>query len=433
MAEPKSNKQVGIFVATSLVVGGMIGSGIFTLPSALAAFGGISLLGWLISALGALVLAFIFGKVSKVIPHAGGPYAYTRSAFGDFPAFIVGWGYWLSIWATNSAIALTFTGYLSIFFPALSDPINTIICCLTVVWLLTTINSRSVKAGGSVQLITTVLKIIPLLVISFIGIFSFNPDHFNPFILGETSSLKAITISSALCLFAFMGLEAASIPAANIKNPEKNISKATISGVVLVIFIYLFSSISLFGILPPDEVQNSLAPFSDAAEKLFGGNAKYFVAAGACISTFGALNGWILIQGQMPMAMAMNQSMPKIFAKRNKNDTPTAGIIITSILLSALLFFNQSRSFSNLYSFMVLLTTVTVLISYLATTLVYGYFVWKRKFSFQPKLKTILIFGLGIIFSIWMIIGSGLEAVIWGFLGVLLGIPVYLLSKRKQK
>lgn len=432
MANTTSSKQLGIFTATSLVIGGMIGSGIFTLPSTLAKFGGIGLSGWLISATGAMVLASIFSKVSKIIPKTGGPFAYTNYAFGNLPAFVVGWGYWLSMWATNCAIALTFTGYLSVFLPILSKPIWTAVSCITVIWSLTLLNSWSVKAGGRMQLTTTILKVIPILIIAIAGVFVFKAEHFVPFNLSDSSSIKAITVSSALCLFAFMGLEAASIPAGNIKNPEKNISKATIAGVLIVIFIYLFSSISLFGILPPAQIENSLAPFSDAAQTLFGANARYLVAAGACISTFGALNGWILIQGQMPLAMAEDGLMPKIFAKRNKNNSPAMGIIMTSGLMTILLLLNQTRSFSNLYSFMVLLTTVTVLISYFATSLVFGFLAWKERNGLKRNARNVTLTLLGLGFSLWMLIGAGFEANIWAGIGLLLGLPFYFWLKNSR-
>lgn len=417
---------------TCLVVGGMIGSGIFTLPSSLAAYGGIGLTGWIIAAAGALVLARMFGQLSKVIPKTGGAYPYSREAFGDFPGFIVAWGYWLSIWSTNAAIALTFCGYLSIFIPAVGEGINTALTSIGVIWVLTAINSRSIYLGGKTQVLTTILKIIPILVVAFAGIFFFNPEYFSPFNLSQESDLRAITTASAMCLFAFMGLEAASVPAGNIKNPETTISRATMLGTSIVVVIYIFSTISLFGILPPSEVQSSLAPFSDAAKKMFGNGAEYFIAAGACISTFGGLNTWILIQGQMPMALAQDKLLPPVFAKKNKNDTPALGIIISSIFITLLLFFNQTKSFSNLYSFMILLTAVTVLVSYLATALVYAYFSFKGTHGFKLSPRSIIFSIIGIGFSIWMIIGSGLEAMLWGGLGLLLGVPIYIWKKRQQ-
>jgi len=428
-----SQKPLGLLTVTCLVVGGMIGSGIFTLPSALAQFGGIGLTGWVIAAAGALVLAKMFGQLSKVIPKTGGAYPYSREAFGEFTGFIVAWGYWLSIWSTNAAISLTFTGYLSIFIPQVGEGINTALTSIGVIWILTAINSRSIYLGGKTQVLTTVLKIIPILVVAFAGILFFQPEHFSPFNLSQSSDIKAITTASALCLFAFMGLEAASVPAGHIKNPETTISKATMLGTSIVVVIYIFSTISLFGILPPTEVQNSLAPFSDAAQKMFGHGAEYFLAAGACISTFGGLNTWILVQGQMPMALAQDKLLPKVFSKKNKNDTPAFGIIISSLFITLLLIMNQSKNFSSMYSFMVLLTAVTVLVSYLATAAAYTYFSVKGIHGFKLSIKTGLFSIVGIGFSIWMIIGSGLEAILWGAVGLLLGIPIYIWKKRQAK
>ena len=432
MNKTSQQQPLGLLTVTCLVVGGMIGSGIFTLPSSLAQFGGIGLMGWVVAAAGALVLARMYGQLSKVIPKTGGAYPYCREAFGEFPSFIVAWGYWLSIWSTNAAIALTFTGYLSIFIPAVGQGINTALTSIAVIWILTAINSRSIYWGGKMQVITTLLKIIPILVVAIAGVFFFDSSYFIPFNLSESSSLKAITTASAMCLFAFMGLEAASVPAGNIKNPEKTISKATLLGTWIVVVIYILSTISLFGILPPAQVQNSLAPFSDAAQKMFGSGAEYFIAAGACISTFGGLNTWILVQGQMPMALAQDQLLPAVFAKKNQNDTPALSIIISSVFITLLLLFNQSKNFSNLYSFMILLTAVTVLVSYLSTALVYAYFSLKGIKGFQWTLKSGLYSIIGIGFSVWMIIGSGLEATLWGAIGLLLGIPIYLWKKKKQ-
>jgi len=410
----------------------MIGSGIFTLPASLAQFGGISLLGWAVAASGALVLARMYGSLSKVIPQTGGAYAYTREAFGEFPAFIVAWGYWVSIWSTNAAIALTFTGYLSVFIPALSEGYLTITTSILVIWLLTIINSRSIHAGGKMQVVTTFLKIIPILVVAIGGIFFFKAAHFAPFNLSDQSDIKAITMASAMCLFAFMGLEIASVPAGNIKDARKTIPRATMIGTTIVVLIYIFSTISLFGILPPSAVQTSLAPFSDAAALMFGNGAEYFIAAGACISTFGGLNAWILVQGQMPLAIAQDRLLPKVFAKKNKRDTPAMGIIISSVLITLLILFNQSKSFSNLYAFMILVTAVTVLVSYLATAIVYAYFSIKKLHGFSLNLKTGLYSLIGISFSIWMFIGSGLEATLWGGVGLVLGLPIYIWKKRTR-
>ncbi|WP_422006397.1 APC family permease [Roseivirga pacifica] len=427
-------KKIGVFTATTLVVGSMIGSGIFTIPSSLAPFGGISLFGWLLAAAGALVLASILSKLSRVDPKTGGFYAYTREAFGDLPAFLVGWGYLVSVWCTNAAIALSFTGYLSVFFPSIAEnQILITVVGLSAIWLLTIINSQSVSGGGKVQVVTTVLKVAPLVVVALCGLFFFNVDNFKPFNMSQEPTVKAITMSSALCLFAFLGLETATVPAGSIKRPEKTIPKATMLGTVLVIFIYLFSSFSIFGVLSPTEVENSIAPFSDAAAFMWGDAGRYIIAAGACISTFGALNAWILIQGQVPMGMATDGLMPKFFAKKNRFSAPTLGIIFSSVLVTLLFLLNQSKNFNSLYAFLILLSGVTALFSYLASSIAFAYFASKAKKKLKLNTKTIATALVGALFSIWLIIGSGQEAAVWGICGTLAGVPIFLLKKRQNK
>ncbi|KYG74640.1 amino acid/polyamine/organocation transporter (APC superfamily) [Roseivirga ehrenbergii] len=427
-----SSKKLGVWTTTALVVGGMIGSGIFSLPVALAQFGGISLFGWLFAALGAFILAKILGRLSKVIPDTGGPYAYSRAGFGDFIGFFVGWGYWLSLWATNAAIAISFVSYLSVFIPILKDnSLLSLITALITIWLLTALNSYSVKGGGKTQLITTLLKIVPLLAITVGGFFFIDWSNFSPFNVSEVSSIQAITISTAICLFAFLGIEAATIPAGNIKSPEKTIPKATMYGTIAVSILYMASSFALFSVLPPAEMANTVSPFSDAASKMWGANAEYIVAAGACISTFGALNGWILISGQMPMAMANDGILPKPFAKINKNESPYFSIIVSSVIVTILLLLNQTKGLADVYTYMILLSTVATLVSYIFSVSAFGLFSIERKYGFKPKLTNFILTLIGFGFSIWMMFGSGHEAVSVGFIGLLLGIPVYIWSKRK--
>ena len=393
----------------SLVAGGMIGSGIFTLPSTLAKFGGISLLGWVIAAIGAWVLAHLMSTLSKVIPETGGSYAYTKAAFGELAGFIVAWGFWLSIWSTNAAIALTFSGYFGVFFPEISQSSwFSVSVALAAIWGLSILNSLSIRSSGHLQVVTTVLKILPILLVAFGGLLFIDLDNFTPFNTSTESSFQAITTSSVLCFYAFMGIEAATIPAGNIKEPEKTISKGTKIGVGLVIFLYLFSSFSLFGVLSPTQVAQSQAPFNDAANLIFGINTGYFVAAGACLASFGALNGWILLQGQIPYSMAKD------------------GLLITFLLL-----LNSSKGFSRLYEFMVLLTTTTSLAFYFGAVLAYGYFSYRGLLGFKRTFGSFIYTFLGLGFSVWIFFGAGLDAVILGVIALLMGIPVFWLSKRK--
>ncbi|MBC6367963.1 APC family permease [Algoriphagus sp. AK58] len=427
-----SSRQLGLITVISLVAGGMIGSGIFALPAALARFGGISLIGWMVAALGALTLAQIMGKLSKAIPENGGSYIYTKRAFGDFPSFLVAWGYWMTLWTTNAAIGLTFAGYLSVFFPVIEHPWLSVLVALGVLWSLSLLNTYSVRASGNLQVVTTLLKIIPVLVVAIGGIFFFNPDHFFPFNLSGESSLQAISGATVLCFFAFLGIETATIPADNIKNPEKNISKGTMIGVILVILLYIFSTISLFGAISPGELAHSIAPLSDTATRIFGGKARYWVAAGACISTFGALNVWILVQGQISRSLALDGYLPKSISQLNRKGSPGMGIAVSSSVASILLLANSSKGFADLYEFMVELTTLTSLLFYLSAASAFAYFAFTRQLGFQRNFREIGLGILGMIFSFWIIFGSGLEIVIWCVLGVLLGVPFYFWKKYKM-
>ncbi len=198
--------EIGAYMTTALVVGNMIGSGIFLLPASLAAFGGISILGWMLSGLGAIVMALVFSRLSKLLPKTGGPYAYAREGYGDFLGFLVGWGYWISVLCSNAAIAVAFSGYLTVFIPAMEgNNFALASVAIAAIWFLTWLNSRSVKNGGEMQLATTILKVLPLVAISVMGLFFFNLDHFTPFNLSGESDLKAIAATVTLTFFRLPG------------------------------------------------------------------------------------------------------------------------------------------------------------------------------------------------------------------------------------
>ena len=263
-----NQKKIGLITTTSLVVGNMIGAGIFLLPASLGKYGSISLLGWLFTATGAIILAKIFSNLSKIIVNkSGGPYTYSKAGFGDFIGFLVAWGYWISIWISNAGLAIAIIGGLSVFFPALnSNPILSVLVGLSFIWFFTWVNSKGIKESGRIQVITTVLKLLPLVFIIIIGAFFFNLDNFPSFNLTDQSHFATIPVVAALTLYAFLGIESASIPAENIKNPEKIVPKATMLGTIISTCVYILGTIVLFGILPVDELQNSAAPFAEAAE-----------------------------------------------------------------------------------------------------------------------------------------------------------------------
>ncbi|MCA6371959.1 MAG: amino acid permease [Cytophagales bacterium] len=431
MASPK---KIGIWTSTSLVMGNMIASAMFMLPATLSSYGSISLIGWVVSGLGAICLALVFSWLSQLMPVAnGGPYAYTREGLGDFAAFLVAWGYWLSIWSTNAAIAVAFLSYLTVFFPALG--INSMFAVgvgLSAIWFLTWINTRGIRDAGAVQVITTILKIAPLLLVTIGGLFYINTENYFPFNSSGTSDINAITTTATLTLFAFLGLECATIPSGQVENPEKTVPRATLYGTLAVTLLYILGTVVIMGVLSPTTLQTSKALFADAAASMWGEWARYLVAGGAVMSTFGALNGWILMQGQIPAAAAVDKLFPPVLKTENKFGSPYISIIAGSVFVSFLLLMNFSRSLADTYQFIILLSTMTVLVPYLFSAVSFAILAVRTKqlkWNSATKL-TIALLAFG--YSMWAVGGSGQETVYWGFLLLMAGVPLYGWSKMRS-
>ncbi len=434
----KDKKQtIGLITTTSLVVGNMIGVGIFVLPTLLASYGSISLLGWIFTAAGALILAKIFSNFSKIVVNkSGGPYAYSRAGFGDFIGFLVAWGYWIACWLGNAAIALAVIGALSFFFPVLeSNSLYSVSTGLALIWLFTWINSRGVKESGKIQVITTVLKLLPLAFVILVGFFFFKLDNFPEFNLTGNGDFATFPVVAAITLYAFLGIESGSIPAENIENPEVTIPKATMFGTLIVAIVYIFGTIVLFGILPIDILQNSAAPFAEAATIIGGDFGGYFVAIGVIISGIGVLNGWILITGQIPLAAANDNLFPKIFKRENKKGAPAAGIIIGSILTTIVMLMNFSDGLVEQFKFVVKISVFTALIPYLFVAAAYILVLIEKRLHANSWIKTLVLGAMGMAYSTWAIYGIGDTIVFYGFLLMILGIPFYVLmlwNKRKK-
>ena len=430
-------QKIGLITTTSLVIGNMIGAGIFVLPATLAKYGSISILGWIFTSAGSLVLAKIFSNFSKIIvSKSGGPYTYSKEGFGDFIGFLVAWGYWLSCWIANAAIAIAIVSALSVFFPVLAtSAIAAIALSLAMIWLFTWINSLGVKESGKVQVVTTILKLLPLVLVTIIGIFFIKIDNFPALNLTTESDASAFGAVVALTLYAFLGIECATIPAENVENAEKTVPKATMLGTIITTLVYIIGTVVLFGMLPLDILQSSPAPFAEAGKIIGGEYFEYFVAAGAAIAAIGALNGWILITSQLPMATAKDGQFPRIFKKENKRGVPIFGLIIGSVLTSLVMLLNYTEGLVDQFEFVVLLSALTCLVPYLFVSASYVITIIQRKLHANNWVKTFVLGILGFAYSLWAIYGSGQETVFYGFLLLLAAVPFYLLmhwNKREK-
>lgn len=402
-------------------MGNMVGSGVFLLPASLAAYRGVSLIGWAISAIGSVLLALVFARLAFQLPAGGGPYAYTRQAFGDVPAFLVAWGYWLSIVATLAALAVACVGYLDPFIPGIvRTPALAAALATIAMWVLIGVNIAGVAAAGRVQIVTTALKMVPLVLVGFGGLFFFNPAAFT-LPVSDTPLGAHITASVTLTLWAFLGLESATIPADSVRDPARTIPRATVTGTLLAAVVYIVSTIGVMSLVPPETLATSTAPFADGGRQLLGENAARIVALGAAVSCFGALNGWTLLSGQLPLAVARDGLFPLVFGKLSGSGTPARGMLVSGVLATVLIAMNYAQGLVQLFTFIILLATLSTLIPYAFCSLA----VWLMPGP-RPAGAAAVISALAFAYAMFAIGGAGAETVFYGFLLLLAGLPLYV-------
>ncbi len=422
-------RVLGFWAAVSLVMGSMIGSGVFLLPASLAAYRGLSLVGWTISAAGSIMLALVFARLARHLPATGGPYAYTRAAFGDLAGFLVAWGYWLSIVATLAALAVAFVGYLDPFVPGLvRAPAAAGALAIATIWVLIGVNVAGVALAGQVQVVTTALKMLPLALVGVGGLFFFDQSAFT-MPVNETPVAGQVISAVTLTLWAFLGLECATIPAGSVRDPERTIPRATIAGTLIAAVVYILSTIGVMSLVPPAALATSTAPFADAARRLLGDTAAAAVAIGAAISCFGALNGWALAAGQIPLAAADDGLFPAAFGRLSPRATPARGMIVAGMLSSVLVAMNYSRGLVELFTFVILLATLSTLIPYAFCALA----VWLMPGRPRPAGAAALVSALAFIYAMCAIGGAGAETVFYGFLLLFAGLPLYVWVKRTRE
>jgi len=431
-----NQKKLGFFSLTSLVSGNMIGAGSYLMPAALAMFGTIGIAAWMLTAVGIIFLALIYARLSRRITKPGGPYAYCREAYGDFTGFQIAYNYWIFTWVGNAAISVGFVSYLSLLYPSLAtNPVHALIAALAVLWTLTFINMGTIRLVGGVQLVTTIIKLIPLLLMAFVGIFYIHPENLMHFNVTGESNIKALLAAGSITLWSFTGFESATIPAERVENPAKLIPRATILGTLVVVLVYILSAVAIMGIIPLSELAHSTAPYADAAGVVFGSTWAKWIAIAALIAVFGELNGWVLLQGEMPLAAARDGLFPKVFARTSKNGSPVLGLIISSCLVSGLLLLNYNASLVDEFTFIILLATFAALIPYVHTSLAELLLLLRlpEQFDRAVMCKAGVIALVAFIYSFWAIMGAGPEIVYYGILLYFTGIPVYFWVKRSHR
>jgi APA family basic amino acid/polyamine antiporter len=430
----EAKKLLSLPMAIALVVGNMIGSGIFLLPATMASYGGVSVLGWLFSTTGALLLALTFAWLARTRTVGSGIYAYAQLVFGDLAGFLMAWCYWLSTWITVAALAVATVSYLSALVPVLAQsPVLAAGVALLFVWILTAVNVHGVRSGGSVQVVTVVLKLLPLLLLMLFGLGHLEPANFTPFNPTGDSLPQATAGAATLALFALLGFESASVGAGKVRNPERNVARATLWGTVLAAFVTAAVCIAAIAIVPPTVLAKSNAPLADVAQVLWGTTGATLIALVGAISAFGCLNGWILLGGALTQSMAHDGLWSRAAARENARGSPAAALLFGGVVATLMIVMNYNQALIKLFTFLTLLVTIANLVPYLFAAMAALLLMKGRGAAvpLTPVRAAVLLVASA--YSLWAIYGAGHEAVSWGFLLLLSGLPVYVWLRRDGK
>ena len=407
------------------------------LPATLADVSGplATILAWILTTIGSVLVAISFANLGSKFPETGGAYQYVKEAFGEFAGFLSAWLYWNGSWIGNTAILVTLTSYSAAIFPLLNDPIYSIIYSSAILWAVTILNIVGVKQAGKIQSFTTVFKIVFFALFIIVAFLNFDRNNLIP-LLPENKGLETISLAATTTLWAFIGLESATVAAGEIKDPEKNVKRSTIYGLLISAVIYLAISIASMGAMPNDVLAKSTAPLTDILAKALGNSVGIVISAIVVVSILGTTIGWILATARVSYAAGQDGVFPKIFGKvSSKYNTPVYSLVISSALVNILLLTNYQRSMVSAFAFITILATLSYLPVYLLSVSaeIMIMFRTEKKISIGRFIGKSILPLLAFIYTIWTIYGSGAETVMWGFILMLLGIPFYIYNYHKNR
>jgi basic amino acid/polyamine antiporter, APA family len=431
---------LGLTSATGLVVGTVIGAGVFTMPAVLAGAGTVSIAVLAVIAVGAMVLAALFGQLTRRVPdYDGGLYAYARHEFGDFAGYLTGWCYWVQAWAGNAAIVSTWVFYVDALFGINPSGLGNWGIALVGLWIPAAVNLAGLRHTAWLQNLTVVLKYLPLLFVGVVGWFFVTKANFGAFNSSGGSLYSAIGIAAGVALFSFIGVETAAITAKRVKDPRRNVGRASLLGTGAAALVYLVVSAAVMGLVPHHALVGNGAPFVNAFEAIFphGAWAGKTVAALAVVSGFGALIGWTLVTAEVSRAPASHGLFPRQFGWTDRNGTAWFGVLVAAALPSLLMLWRYTTSSGlTVFTYLVNLTVVTVAIPYLFSACAQLTFLVARRRPVQGWLlaRDLSISAAAALFSLWVTFAAGYQAVYQAMVVVLAGIILYaFIAARRER
>jgi APA family basic amino acid/polyamine antiporter len=431
---------LGLPSATALVIGSIIGTGVFTMPAVMAGAGTMSLLTLGIIAICAVLLGTMFGQLTKRVPNTdGGLYAYARHEFGDFAGYLTAWCYWITCWAGNAAIVSSWVLYVESLL-GITNPSawTNVAIAMTGLWIPAVINLAGVRRMAWFQNVTVVLKFLPLALVGVFGWFFIHASNFGPFNASGGSFYSGISIAAGVALFSFIGVECASIAGGRVKNPRRNVGRASVIGTALSAVLYLTVTGAVMGLVSHASLIGNGAPFVDAFQSMFGKAwiVGKIVALVAVISGIGALNGWTMVTAEMPWAAAKDGLFPRQFLKTNSKGALSFGIVVSTIVASILMGYSYTGSTGlKVFTYLVDLSVVTVAIPYFISACAQlAYLVSGRRQVHGVQLvRDLGIVAASALFALWTTAASGYQAVYQAVILLLIGIPIYAFLKASKE
>jgi arginine:agmatine antiporter len=362
---PGGPRRIGPVLATLLVAGNMIGSGVYLLPATLAGIGSITVLGWILAAIGAIAIAMVIARLGMLRPLSGGHCAYAQAAFGARVGFQAYGMYWICCVIGNLAIALAAIGYLASFFPILAQGLPLMLASAGLILLLTILNIVGPRQVCQFDSLALFAGLVPIVLVGTVGWLYFDPQLFtHAWRVSPAPAHLAVSQSLVSVFWAFLGLESAAVVTAVVENPKRNVPIATIAGVLIAAGVYIAACSAIFGLVPAARLATSTAPFADAAVILLGPIAGTVVAIAAIAKATGTLAGWLLVTAQTGEGAAERGLFPKMLAQTDARGIPVRNLVIVALLTCAMTFASRSPTLAAQFSRLIEVSVLLALASY---------------------------------------------------------------------
>lgn len=420
---PPPSKRLGGIMSLAMVVGTMIGSGIYLLPATLAPFGPNIVIAFAVTIAGTMLLALTFARLARRLP--GGPFVYVRSAFGDGAAFLTLWSYLVSQWTGVAAVAVAVAGAIGFVVPEAASGIGLSIVALGTILILTLVNLTGARSAGWVQVVATLIKILPLFAVVLLLAVRFGSGEPAEPLAPVALSLAGVAGAAALMLFSLTGFEAATVTANVTEQADRTVPRATTVGTGLTGAIYFGATLAVLLLLPSAVAAASSAPFADAIAPLLGPEAGALVAIIAAISAFGTCNALLLLSAEVGQSLAVPGDLPRWFGRTNKAGVPTGSLLTAAVVAALLVLASTSEDFVAVYAFIALVSTVAALVLYAVCA--------AAALKLKPGGRSLAVPALAFVYALLMFAGAGVEALLWGIALALAGLPIRWLSRRSSR